>query len=587
MHDLLIQQFLKNLILGKHPFVKSTSVYKRSLLTGYLSLLLIAISFAYLIYDLNVGIYASAPYYFILIGFAIFSFFLNRMGRHALAKFSFLYTTLGMVFLFGSSEPDASGNYYNLFPLILSSFALYGYKRKVYPIIFTLVCVGVFLFMYFTDYPIIELPPLSPEEMKMNALMHFIVAMIATFCVIIFLTKLNYTIESYLKNNESYLNKILVELEAHKQRLELAFKGSNAGLYDWDIKSNTIYHSPIWKNMLGYEENELDDFSIEDFYDMTHPDDTNRIKSKINNLVDDQSRYSEEVRIRTKSGEYKWFIDSGMALWNDFGEPLRIIGSIIDITEIKEAEAKIRNQNKMLEKTNEELDRFVYSASHDLRAPLMSILGLIDIASNSNNKIEINECLSLMANRVNRLDEFIGEIIDFSRNSRTEVTNDPIYIDTMVREVIHDLQFIENFDQVQLQLEVEPNFLIYADKQRVEVILRNLISNAYKYHNPSKRYEPFIKISALRENGSVKISVEDNGDGVSTDKHQKIFEMFYRGSEKSAGSGLGLYIARETVQKLNGTITIQSDYRSGSIFSVEIPQATKKQKAPTNLVQEA
>ena len=260
-----------------------------------------------------------------------------------------------------------------------------------------------------------------------------------------------------------------------------------------------------------------------------------------------------------------------MALWDDAGEPVRMVGSIIDITEMKEAEERITQQNQMLEKTNAELDQFVYSTSHDLRAPLMSILGLIDLAKVTENREELISFLDLMSNRVNRLDEFIGEIIDFSRNSRLEVVMEEIDLFDLVNEIIKDLQFIEHSEKIAVLMEMNKGFMIKTDKKRVQTILRNLISNAFKYHNYLKD-DPYIIVSARKSDNQISVSIADNGDGISEEKQEHIFEMFYRGSDKSKGSGLGLYIAKEMTEKLSGKLSLKSTYGEGSEFRVELPQ---------------
>lgn len=572
MNNPLFEQFLKSLILGKDVFVNSTSVYKRAILTGTLSFLLLLIACIHLIFDLSAGVYVSAPFYFILFLTSFLVFFLNRTKRYQAAKVVLLYTTLVVLYILCASEPPSAGGYLHYFPLILAAFALYGYKHRIYAVIFSLVALGSFFLINFLPVNFITWKPLSEEVREINLLINFVVSLGATFFIIMFFIKLNYTIENYLKNNEIYQGKLLEELEASKQRMELAFKGSNAGLYDWDIQTDNVYHSSMWKQILGYDGNDFENFTIGDFFRLVHPEDRGNTRKNLDDYLQSKSKkFVEEVRIKTKDGAYKWIMDSGMALWDNSGTPVRMVGSIIDITEIKEAEARIKEQNRMLEKTNAELDKFVYSTSHDLRAPLMSILGLIELAKTTKSKTDRGQCLDLMANRVHRLDEFIAEIIDFSRNSRLEVANENIKLDAMLREIIKDLQYIDHSERITLNLNIDDDFCMRSDRKRIEIILKNLISNAYKYHNVRKQH-PHIIISAMRVNGVAKIMVEDNGDGIKGENHDRIFDMFFRGSEKSKGSGLGLYIAKEMTDKLGGRIRFESRYGEGSKFTIEIPQ---------------
>jgi signal transduction histidine kinase len=224
-------------------------------------------------------------------------------------------------------------------------------------------------------------------------------------------------------------------------------------------------------------------------------------------------------------------------------------------------------KNSELQKVNEELDRFVYSVSHDLRSPLSSILGLINIARLTEDRHELNEILSMIKGRVNSQDHFIREIIDYSRNARTETTIEPINLYQLIDEVILSLKYHSEADRIEFRNLVPPNLIIHSDHIRLRVIISNLVGNSIKYHDYYKA-KPFIEVRADPEGA---ISVEDNGSGMSVHHQEKIFQMFYRGSDKSTGSGLGLFITREAVTKLGGQISVKSTHGEGSVFRVVIP----------------
>lgn len=224
-------------------------------------------------------------------------------------------------------------------------------------------------------------------------------------------------------------------------------------------------------------------------------------------------------------------------------------------------------KNSELQKVNEELDRFVYSVSHDLRSPLSSILGLINIARLTEDRHELNEILSMIKGRVNSQDHFIREIIDYSRNARTETTIEPINLYQLIDEVILSLKYHSEADRIEFRNLVPPNLTIHSDHIRLRVIISNLVGNSIKYHDYYKA-KPFIEVRVDPEGA---ISVEDNGSGMSVHHQEKIFQMFYRGSDKSTGSGLGLFITREAVTKLGGQISVKSTHGEGSVFRVVIP----------------
>jgi PAS domain S-box-containing protein len=395
----------------------------------------------------------------------IVTFILNKKGHMAIARHFLLLTTAAFVYLFSSSEPIETGSFLNFIPLIVGAFILIGHRKRRYAIIYTVIIVGLFSLATLTDYSILPIRQYDESNIKYFLISNFLISSTATIFIVLFVNRLNHNIETRLRNNERNLNKLAGELELSRQRFELAIAGSNAGIYDWDIKHNIIYHSPIWKEMLGYEDKNFQDIPIEQFYDMLHPEDRPRVKKAVEAHLKGNKKYREELRLKHAKGNYVWFIDSGQAHWDHNGNPVRMVGSLINIDERKKAMDRIKKQNEMLEKTNSELDKFVYSTSHDLRAPLMSILGLINIAENSKDEDELRECLRLMAGRVNKLDEFINEIIDFSKNSRTEVAREQFMLDPVVRSVINELQYIENSDKIKFQYEFDPEFLLESDKQ--------------------------------------------------------------------------------------------------------------------------
>lgn len=231
---------------------------------------------------------------------------------------------------------------------------------------------------------------------------------------------------------------------------------------------------------------------------------------------------------------------------------------------------EISEKNVQLAKTNEELDRFVYSASHDMRAPLSSLLGLINLSEKATSAEELKTYLEFMKGRIQTMDGFIREITDYSRNSRTELEFESVQLNEIIREAINNLSYIDINRKIKIDIDASCNQCINTDTTRFKIIINNLLSNAYRYHNYNQE-SPFIRFTAERKDGFVFITVRDNGWGISEEHQKKIFDMFYRASEISAGSGLGLYIVKEALEKLGGAITVDSSPGVGSAFTFSIP----------------
>ncbi|NOS93763.1 MAG: HAMP domain-containing histidine kinase [Cyclobacteriaceae bacterium] len=224
-------------------------------------------------------------------------------------------------------------------------------------------------------------------------------------------------------------------------------------------------------------------------------------------------------------------------------------------------------RNQELKKTNVELDRFVYSASHDLRAPLNSISGLLNL---QRLDPQSTAYVDLIQSRVTIMDKFIRDIIDYSRNSRTNVEKESIRLREVILETVDILKVSQSSHPIAFQIEVDETLQIVSDLPRLRVVLNNLISNAIKYADHSKS-NSFILIKAWRDTKQLIVTIEDNGIGIETALQPKIFDMFYRATTLSSGSGLGLYIVKESLEKLHGTISFRSEFAKGTTFHIALP----------------
>ncbi|MBX2897572.1 MAG: HAMP domain-containing histidine kinase [Cyclobacteriaceae bacterium] len=249
---------------------------------------------------------------------------------------------------------------------------------------------------------------------------------------------------------------------------------------------------------------------------------------------------------------------------------LVIINNYYSEENLKQNELQIRNQNEQLLKVNSELDRFVYSASHDLRAPLSSIAGIINLTAKTDNPEELKMYLQMIQGRVGVLDKFITDIIQYSRNMRLELVRETISVEQLVNEVVDNLRFNDGVSRIEFKLNIPSGTKITTDPVRLRMVMNNLVSNAVRYHDKSKENQ-FIEIDFRSGNPHVEISVKDNGQGIRPEHIEKIFDMFYKTASSTGGSGLGLYIAREAATRMGGSISVRSVYGKGSTFSLLLP----------------
>ncbi|RZJ82279.1 MAG: HAMP domain-containing histidine kinase [Flavobacterium sp.] len=225
-------------------------------------------------------------------------------------------------------------------------------------------------------------------------------------------------------------------------------------------------------------------------------------------------------------------------------------------------------QNDTLLKTNQELDLFTHSVSHDLRSPITSLKGLIALAENETSAIESSRYFKLMSQILSRQDEFIMKIIQLSKNKRLHTHIEEINLQSFFDTIARDFKYGLDIDlDIRYNL---PSKAVTIDTFRLDIICRNLISNAVKYADLNKPTQ-FVLISAFLENGLLTINFEDNGLGVADEHILKIFDMFYVTTHQNKGTGIGLYLVKEMVSKLGGQITVTSTFGKGSVFSVKLP----------------
>ncbi len=258
----------------------------------------------------------------------------------------------------------------------------------------------------------------------------------------------------------------------------------------------------------------------------------------------------------------------------------KIVGAVCfsqNITQIKKNEVMLKKKNKALKKVNNELDKFVYSASHDLRAPLSSILGLISLLNSDSSEEEKQMYYNLMKKSIKKLDDFIQQIVHYSRNARIGVIPEKIDLNELIDYSIENLQYMTNSQKIKTHIDNNPQIDVVTDKFRLGVILNNLISNAFRYADMRKE-QPFINITIEANETNIKLKIEDNGQGIDEKYLPKIFDMFYRANETNTGSGLGLYILKETLSILKGTIKVDSKYGFGTTFEINIPNLLNHKK---------
>ncbi len=214
------------------------------------------------------------------------------------------------------------------------------------------------------------------------------------------------------------------------------------------------------------------------------------------------------------------------------------------------------------------MDQFVYKTSHDLRAPLTTILGLVNLFKEETQEATRLQYVDWIESRVQKMDSFIQSMLAYSRNSRATPTLEKIEWQELLEECLSELSSLPHFNCLKVSWQVVGEAL-YGDRFRLKIIFSNLISNAIKYQDLSKA-ESYLLISVSVTPLEVALSFEDNGIGIDPAYQKKIFDMFVRASEQSEGSGLGLYIVKQAVSALQGSLQLESKIGQGTTFRISL-----------------
>lgn len=238
--------------------------------------------------------------------------------------------------------------------------------------------------------------------------------------------------------------------------------------------------------------------------------------------------------------------------------------------ELGRLQEKLNERTELL-KVNQELDYFVYSVSHDLRAPLTGMLGVLLLAEKEVIEPKTKKYLQLLKDGVKRLDCFISDILDYSQNCRLDKHVEVVDFKKMLDDITYNLTgVIGKVEGLNIETYIHDEHTFKTDKVRLNMVLNNLISNAVRYRRSGD--EPsFVKVNIVTNENGADIFVEDNGIGIKEKSQGKVFDMFYRGTSASVGSGLGLYVVKEALEKLNGKINVSSVLGKGTKFAIHLP----------------
>ena len=361
------------------------------------------------------------------------------------------------------------------------------------------------------------------------------------------------------------IEKKLLETE---RKISLITENSNDGFVI--IENNLLtYASPSYIEILGFTPDELTNFTTFDIFHYMHKEDVKSVKKYIYSNLKEQNKYFKcQFRIRSKNGKYFWREDSACVLYDEKGNYTKYLIISRDISQMKSAEEKAKKLSSLSKDLNDKLANFTHIVSHNIRSNTSNMTMLIDLIEDTNNLSEKREYFNLLKQSNNKLSETIlhlNETIDLQFTSKKRKTE--IKVKTEINNILAAFKDQIETEKISVDLNIDADLVLNTIPSYFESIISNLISNAIKYKSPERKL--IIKISAKKEKRKTGITIEDNGIGIDLTKYkEKIFGMYKTFHDNTDAIGLGLFMTKNKVNVLGGTIDVESKINEGTVFKM-------------------
>jgi PAS domain S-box-containing protein len=357
-------------------------------------------------------------------------------------------------------------------------------------------------------------------------------------------------------------------LRQSDDRYQLAVQGSSAGLWDWDMAAGTTFYSPRFKALLGYSNEEFPDLPSA-LDSVMHDDDRPAVRAALRQHLRADTAYQVECRLRLKSGEWRWFLLAGLAQKNADGRAFRMAGSVIDVTERKQAEQVLHDANRAK-------DEFLATLAHELRNPLAPIRTGLDILKrDGGNGPASQRARATMERQLMHMVRLIDDLLDISRinSGKIRIETARISLQSAIETAVEISRPAIEARGHRLVMDMpERDIELMADSTRLAQALGNLLNNAAKY-TPSGGQ---LRLRARQEDATAVLEISDNGVGIPADMLHKVFLLFTQVGRtldhSQGGLGIGLYLVRSLIELHGGSVSASSPGPGqGSTFTVRIP----------------
>ncbi len=359
------------------------------------------------------------------------------------------------------------------------------------------------------------------------------------------------------------------ELSVSEERFRLVSLATNDAVWDWNLVTNEFWWNAAFTEIFGHENKNVST-GVESWFERIHPQDHDRIVQAVHDVINQgNKKWNDEYQFLKSDGSYAFVYNRAYLLTDENEVPYRMLGSLVDLTDLKKIQEELRTTNDNLTKINMDLDNFVYTASHDLKSPIANLEGLTELLKESlkdkTNEQEWNiiELIDRSVIKLNKTVKALAEITKVQKDldTSTEILSFQVILD----DVKSDLQTIIMDANAHIEVDFEVSQMRYT-KINLRSIFYNLISNAIKYRSPDRKVQ--IKIKAERIDQFVQLTFTDNGLGMSQPQLGKLFSMFKRFHRDIEGTGIGLYMVKRIVENRGGRIGVESEVDQGTTFKI-------------------
>ena len=501
---------------------------------------------------------------------------LAQKGRIDIASgFLLLMSWVAMTWIASKVEGVGDVAVVCYFLILLGSGYLLGWRAVTLFTTWTILAIWVLAIYEWAG--LLHPAPGNPIRIAIDLTIIFVIASLEIYFVISALTKSANDARKQLDERKRVEDILLEEQE----RLNLALSAAQMETWSWNIETGAISWSDGIEAMFGMAKGQFDG-KYDTYLAHIHPDDLPGLQDAINHaLLDTDFNYVVEHRLVQQNGEVRWIEGRGKVFRDAGGKPVRMAGTVVDVTERKRGEAEREHLIQELAAKNTELEQFTYTVSHDLKAPIITIkgfLGYLEEDALGGKQDRLRRDIVRISEAVDKMHLLLNELLELSRIGRMMNPPEPIEFCGLVDEALSLVQGRLQAGRVKVEVISDPIF-VRGDRRRLLEVLQNLIDNAAKFMGPQPA--PLVEIGSNGYKNDMPVFfVSDNGIGIAPEHHERIFGLFNKLDPLAEGTGIGLALVRRIVEYHGGTIWVKSEAGRGATFYFTLPAAEIRDNLP-------